>query len=153
MLLPFTLATRQCFWLLCPKGQFCKELDLLLEAFLDTGGEHCAILALQGPPGLPTPAQNQPQPVTSQLLLTQLLQEQNMQNQMLAEQLEQLKLMQQQYSAHPSKTYTQPQDILDAIDPSLARELAKWAKDYKVFFEPCSHPAGTSAQISGIRSS
>ena len=86
---------------------------------------------LQGPPGLPTPAQNQPQPVTSQLLLTQLLQAQNMQNQMLAEQLEQLKLMQQQYSAHPSKTYTQPQDILDAIDPSLARELAKWAKDYK----------------------
>jgi hypothetical protein len=54
-----------------------------------------------------------------------------MQNHMLAEQLEQLKLMQQQYSAHPSKTYTQPQDILDAIDPCLARELAKWAKDYK----------------------
>ena len=54
-----------------------------------------------------------------------------MQNQMLAEQLEQLKFMQQQYSAHPSKTYTQPQDILDAIDPSLARQSAKLAKDYK----------------------
>jgi len=54
-----------------------------------------------------------------------------MQNQMLAEQLEQLKFMQQQYSEHPSKTYTQPQDILDAIDPSLARQSAKLAKDYK----------------------
>ena len=43
---------------------------------------------------------------------------------------EQLKLM-QQCCANSSKTYTQPHEVLEAIDPSLATELAQWAKEYR----------------------
>lgn len=84
---------------------------------------------IQGPPGLAAaPAQLQvPAPAASQQLLAQLLQAQQLQNQMLAEQL---KLM-QQCRANSSKTYTQPHEVLEAIDPSLATEPAQWAKEYR----------------------
>ena len=89
------------------------------------GHPHPAHAALPAPPGLPAPAEAQNMPSSQQLLL-QLVQSQQVQNQLLQQQMDVLRQQTQTPTA-----YNNPEDMLGTFDPSLQPVLKEWARDYR----------------------
>ncbi len=79
---------------------------------------------LMPPPGLPAPASSLP---SSQQLLQQLVESQNLQNQLLQKQME--VLMQQQASTLTA--YNNPEAMLATSNPSLQPVSKEWSSDYR----------------------
>ena len=86
------------------------------------------------PPGLFNAAGAPATMPTSQTLLLQLLEEQRTQNQLIANQLS----MMHRAQACATTVYTNPDDILNHLDPSLKLELQEWSRDYRAVLHQCA---------------